>query len=115
MMSAMDKLQKLYSPVPSSIPLLVEARSMGVEVLNELDTIKSALMMTAGSQAPKPEEATRQRGGGDLFQLAASGVQALSTVASVGEMLANGARQALTNSLGRLGEDLRKQSKKLQK
>lgn len=47
-MSAVDKLHKLYSI--NSGPV-VWARSIGVEVLNELDTLKAAMMMTAGVQA----------------------------------------------------------------
>lgn len=46
MLSAVDKLHKLYSATAEPI---VWARSVGLEVLNELDTIKTALMMSAGS------------------------------------------------------------------
>ncbi|KAF5388673.1 hypothetical protein D9757_004742 [Collybiopsis confluens] len=45
-MSACDKLHKLYRV--SSGPI-VQLRSVGLEILNELDSIKAALMMTAGS------------------------------------------------------------------
>lgn len=47
MMSATDKLHKLYS---TDIQPIVWARSVGVEVLNELDSVKAAIMMTAGAQ-----------------------------------------------------------------
>ncbi|KAH9938159.1 uncharacterized protein B0H18DRAFT_949595 [Fomitopsis serialis] len=46
MLSAVDKLHKLYS---STAEPVVWARSVGLEVLNELDTIKIAFMMSAGS------------------------------------------------------------------
>lgn len=46
MLSAVDKLHKLYSTTAEPV---VWARSVGLEVLNELDTIKAALMMSAGS------------------------------------------------------------------
>ncbi|EPT03785.1 hypothetical protein FOMPIDRAFT_1142104 [Fomitopsis schrenkii] len=46
MLSAVDKLHKLYSVTAEPV---VWARSVGLEVLNELDTIKAALMMSAGS------------------------------------------------------------------
>ncbi|KAH9844300.1 ubiquinone biosynthesis hydrox [Rhodofomes roseus] len=46
MLSAVDKLHKLYSATAEPV---VWARSVGLEVLNELDTIKAALMMSAGS------------------------------------------------------------------
>jgi len=44
-MSAVDKLHKLYS---STLEPVVWARSVGLEVLNELDSVKAALMMDAG-------------------------------------------------------------------
>ncbi|TCD65843.1 putative ubiquinone biosynthesis monooxygenase [Steccherinum ochraceum] len=47
MLSAVDKLHKLYSTTAEPV---VWARSVGLEVLNELDTIKTALMVSAGSQ-----------------------------------------------------------------
>ncbi|KAF8967656.1 COQ6 monooxygenase [Flammula alnicola] len=48
LMSACDKLHKLYSI--DSQPV-VWARSVGVEVLNELDSVKAGVMMAAGAQA----------------------------------------------------------------
>ncbi|KAN0119104.1 protein of unknown function (DUF382) domain containing protein [Russula decolorans] len=44
MMSAMDKLHKLYA---STVPPVVWARSTGVEVLNELDTLKAGIIGAA--------------------------------------------------------------------
>ncbi|KAF8840842.1 hypothetical protein BDN67DRAFT_599459 [Paxillus ammoniavirescens] len=44
-MSAVDKLHKLYS---STLEPVVWARSVGLEVLNELDSVKAALVMDAG-------------------------------------------------------------------
>ncbi|GBE86276.1 ubiquinone biosynthesis hydrox [Sparassis latifolia] len=49
MLAAMDKLHKLYAQTAAPI---VWARSVGVEVLNELDTIKAAMMVSAGSAGP---------------------------------------------------------------
>ena len=46
MMSAIDKLHKLYS---NDIEPIVWARSVGIEVLNELDSVKAALMTIAGT------------------------------------------------------------------
>lgn len=45
-MSAVDKLHKLYS---STWEPVVWARSVGLEVINELDSVKAALMMDAGA------------------------------------------------------------------
>jgi ubiquinone biosynthesis monooxygenase Coq6 len=47
MLAVTDKLHKLYSMTAEPA---VWARSVGLEVLNELDTIKAALMMSAGSE-----------------------------------------------------------------
>jgi len=44
-LTAVDKLHKLYS---TTLPPVVWARSVGLEVINELDAIKAALMVTAG-------------------------------------------------------------------
>ncbi|KIP02996.1 hypothetical protein PHLGIDRAFT_111423 [Phlebiopsis gigantea 11061_1 CR5-6] len=68
MLSACDKLHKLYSTTASPI---VWARSVGLEVLNELDTIKAALMMSAGSERAKPP-------GQVGWELAAKGVEAFA-------------------------------------
>ncbi|OAX43204.1 COQ6 monooxygenase [Rhizopogon vinicolor AM-OR11-026] len=45
-MSAVDKLHKVYS---STAQPVVWARSVGVEVINELDSVKAALMINAGA------------------------------------------------------------------
>ncbi|KAI0083468.1 hypothetical protein BDY19DRAFT_900279 [Irpex rosettiformis] len=66
MLSACDKLHKLYA---STAEPVVWARSVGVEVLNELDALKGALMMSAGT--------TKTRGppGQVGWELAARGVE----------------------------------------
>src|SRR5713226_9063014 len=48
MMSAVDKLHKLYA---STEPPVVWVRSTGVEVLNELDTLKVGIIRAAGGQS----------------------------------------------------------------
>jgi ubiquinone biosynthesis monooxygenase Coq6 len=47
MMSAIDKLHKLYS---NDMEPIIWARSVGIEVLNELDSVKAAIMTIAGAQ-----------------------------------------------------------------
>ena len=47
-MSAVDKLHKLYG---TDNETAVWARSIGLEILNELDSIKAALMMFAGARS----------------------------------------------------------------
>ncbi|CCM01594.1 uncharacterized protein FIBRA_03654 [Fibroporia radiculosa] len=78
-MSAVDKLHKLYS---STAEPIVWARSVGVEVLNELDTIKAAIMMTAGSTRNH-----RQDSQGASRSVAVSGVENLAKgVSALGTM-----------------------------
>lgn len=47
-MATVDKLHKIYSTEAEPI---VWARSVGVEVLNELDALKAAIMMSAGARS----------------------------------------------------------------
>jgi ubiquinone biosynthesis monooxygenase Coq6 len=47
-MATVDKLNKLYS---LEIPPVVWARSVGVEVLNELPSLKAAMMGSAGGSS----------------------------------------------------------------
>ncbi|KAJ6621397.1 ubiquinone biosynthesis hydrox [Mycena sp. CBHHK59/15] len=70
-MSVMDKLHKLYS---TSLEPVVWARSVGLEVLNEFDSVKAALMMTAGGD-------TNSRSDVSTWNLAAKGVESLSATA----------------------------------
>ena len=51
LMSSVDKLHKIYS---SDNEAVVWARSVGVEVLNELDSIKAGMMMFVGADTSKP-------------------------------------------------------------
>ncbi|KAJ6591658.1 hypothetical protein DFH09DRAFT_1137615 [Mycena vulgaris] len=61
-MSVMDKLHKLYS---TSFEPVVWARSVGLEVINEFDSVKGALMM----------EASGKNGEASVWDLAARGVE----------------------------------------
>jgi len=49
-MAAVDKLHKIYT---TDFEPVVWARSTGLEVINELDSLKTAIMMTAGAGAQK--------------------------------------------------------------
>ncbi|KAF9453531.1 ubiquinone biosynthesis hydrox [Macrolepiota fuliginosa MF-IS2] len=49
-MAAIDKLHKLYT---TDFEPVVWARSTGLEVVNELDSLKAAIMMTAGADGGK--------------------------------------------------------------
>lgn len=83
LLSAVDKLHKLYSTTAEPI---VWARSVGVEVLNELDTVKAAMMMTAGSHRIRKTGRENQQVG---LEFAAKGVEAfasgINTARTIGE------------------------------
>jgi ubiquinone biosynthesis monooxygenase Coq6 len=70
-MSATDKLHKLYA---TDIQPIVWARSVGVEVLNELDSVKAAIMMTAGAQE-KQKTAAGWNFAGDVVETVATTVK----------------------------------------
>jgi ubiquinone biosynthesis monooxygenase Coq6 len=70
-MAVVDKLHKLYS---STFEPLVCARSVGLEVINELDSVKAAIIMAAGGSA----QAQRQHAGSAGWSLAAQGMEALA-------------------------------------
>ncbi|KAF5336069.1 hypothetical protein D9611_006401 [Ephemerocybe angulata] len=76
LMAAVDKLHKLYT---TELEPVVWARSVGLEVLNELDSVKAAIMMQAGANA--------QQHGSPGWNAAASVIQnasaAVETVSAV--------------------------------
>ncbi|KAK1221077.1 putative ubiquinone biosynthesis monooxygenase [Marasmius sp. AFHP31] len=99
-MAACDKLHKLYS---TTLPPVVWARSMGLEVVNELDSIKAALMMTAGStSATGPSNAALNVNGGlgqTVFSMAATGFQAFATANKTVQAVQTGLTSAATRAL----------------
>jgi ubiquinone biosynthesis monooxygenase Coq6 len=88
MMSATDKLHKLYA---TDVLPIVWARSVGVEVLNELDSVKAGIMMTAGAQ---PAQAKRKPSAasagwnfaGDMVETLATSIK---TIGFMKEMVRN--------------------------
>lgn len=88
-MSSMDKLQKLYSTELSPI---VWARSVGLEVVNELDSLKAALMISAGAQ-PKEERTTNG------WDAAASIVRTASNAVEVTKSVVPGVAGAVLNGV----------------
>lgn len=70
-MSATDHLHKLYASTSAPV---VWARSVGLEVLNELDYLKGAVMMSAGAQSSSVHGA----GSGRAWNVAADGVEVLA-------------------------------------
>ena len=75
LMSVVDKLHKLYS---STLEPVVWARSVGLEVLNELDSVKTAIMMDAGAYSSHTKLTRRAMG----WDVAAKGVEGLVSGAS---------------------------------
>jgi len=86
-LSVTDKLHKLYS---LTSPPAVWARSVGLEVLNELDLIKSALMGVAGSKTKQDIAEPLQRYRAVGWHAAATVVESLSGGIQTGKVVAGG-------------------------
>jgi ubiquinone biosynthesis monooxygenase Coq6 len=81
-MSAVDKLHKVYS---STAQPVVWARSVGVEVINELDSVKAALMINAGAGS-RLQDASG-------WNLLAKGAENLTGFASTSKMIGAGIQE----------------------
>jgi ubiquinone biosynthesis monooxygenase Coq6 len=82
-MSAVDKLHKLYS---STLEPVVWARSVGLEVLNEIDFLKAAIMMDAGARSPQKNT----QGDAIGWTLVAKGIETLASSASAANIIGQG-------------------------
>ncbi|KAH9849907.1 ubiquinone biosynthesis hydrox [Lenzites betulinus] len=91
-MAACDKLHKLYAATSEPV---VWARSVGVEVLNELDSVKAAMMLSAGSRS-------RLSGSQVGANLAASGLESLARSVSGIRTLTEGAANLAGSGVQRL-------------
>ncbi|KAJ7180586.1 hypothetical protein C8R46DRAFT_886560 [Mycena filopes] len=74
-MSVMDKLHKLYS---TSFEPVVWARSVGLEIVNEFDSVKAALMMEASGKG---------LGEGSVWDLAAKGSQGFAAAVNAAQII----------------------------
>jgi ubiquinone biosynthesis monooxygenase Coq6 len=83
MMAAIDKLHKIYS---STSEPLVWVRSVGVEVLNEIDSFKAALMYAAGANPGNPATGARGRG----WAQAAVGIESLARSVNTAKLVGDG-------------------------
>ena len=97
-MAACDKLHKLYS---STAEPIVWARSVGLEVLNELDSVKAALMLNAGSRA-SPRRLSRSQVGAtfaaDGLESVARSMSGVRTLTEgVANMVGAGVQRVLRN------------------
>jgi len=91
LMAAIDKLHKIYS---TDLQPIVWARSVGLEVLNELDSLKAAIMLTAGSRADNA-----QRTSATAWNIASKGVETLVAAADASKVLAGGLQNLLSTKL----------------
>ena len=81
---------------------MVWARSVGLEVINELDTIKSALMITAGGGGG----GSRRGGSAWGWDFAAKGLENLDTVASAAKVAGSGLANVVGAGLQQVGNTL---------
>ncbi len=87
LLSVTDKLHKLYSV---TWPPAVWARSVGLEVVNELDSIKSILMANAGTQTTR--KAT-------IWETLATGAEGVATTVQTARMIGNMAAGATVEAV----------------
>ncbi|KAJ7066691.1 ubiquinone biosynthesis hydrox [Mycena amicta] len=83
-MSVMDKLHKLYS---TSFAPVVWARSVGLEVVNELDSVKTAIMMEGSGKTHSEMNV--------VWEAAARGVETFASAASATRTIADAVPGAL--------------------
>ena len=95
-LTAVDKLHKLYS---TTLPPVVWARSVGLEVINELDTIKAALMITAGG-------GSHAGGSARGWEFAAKSLEDFSSAADAANVVGSGLVNAVGIGLQQLGSTL---------
>ena len=91
MLSTVDKLHKVYSTDAEPV---VWARTVGVEVLNELDSLKAAMMTVAGAQSSVGD--IKASAGWDV---AAKGLETLITGSRLAHSMSGGLNDALVGAL----------------
>lgn len=91
MLSTVDKLHKIYS---TDVEPVVWARTVGVEVLNELDSLKAAMMTVAGAQSTVG--GTQASTGWDV---AAKGLETLVAGSRLAQSMGGGLNDALVGAL----------------
>jgi ubiquinone biosynthesis monooxygenase Coq6 len=96
MMAIVDKLHKLYSTTAEPV---VWARSAGLEVVNELDWIKAAVMGVAGARKFNPPSSFSS--GGQAWNLAGISTEILAHGARAAEMVGGVAAGILKQGLER--------------
>ncbi|KAL0953694.1 hypothetical protein HGRIS_004888 [Hohenbuehelia grisea] len=106
LMSAVDKLHKLYSTTAAPV---VWARGVGLEVLNELDSIKAAFMMAAGAQVRNPPSepgSAQTREHANAWATAAASVEGAMNGIGIAKAVGGGLAGVLGDRLQDLGRSL---------
>ena len=80
---------------------MVWARSVGLEVINELDTIKAALMITAGGGG-----GSLRVGGGWGWDAAARGLENFTNASDAAKVIGSGLVNVVGTGLQQLGNAL---------
>ena len=96
-MSFIDKLHKLYA-VEHSAPI-VWARSTGVEILNELPSIKGAMMGTAGAKTEAGAGGDGRLGSAGVWKGVASAVEFADGARGIASALAGTVRNRLASAI----------------
>ena len=104
-MSVVDKLHKLYS---TRLEPVVWARSVGLEIVNELHALKAAIMMSAGAA----DDEVRARSGSAGWDLVANGVEAFTRGAGITTAVGSGLRTAAAGALQQLANAVLQERKR---
>ncbi|KAF7430776.1 putative ubiquinone biosynthesis monooxygenase [Pleurotus ostreatus] len=108
-MSAVDKLHKLYS---TEFEPVVWARSVGLEVLNELDVVKSAIMATAGAHSSKTTNSADAAAGiNNGWSVVAKGFESYASTVKAARMASQGAVGLIGGGLEGIGRIITNLSK----
>lgn len=108
-MSAVDKLHKLYS---TEFEPVVWARSVGLEVLNELDVVKSAIMATAGAHSSKTTNSADAAAGiNNGWSVVAKGFESYASTVKAARMASQGAVGLIGGGLQGIGRIITNSSK----
>jgi ubiquinone biosynthesis monooxygenase Coq6 len=98
LMSAVDKLHRLYGTSVGNSAPVVWARSVGLEVVNELDTVKKAFMMSAGAKSR-----VQTSSGSPVWSAVAGGIQAANDLATGAKMVGGVLRSMVGAGLQEVG------------
>jgi ubiquinone biosynthesis monooxygenase Coq6 len=96
-MAAVDKLHRLYGTETAPV---VWARSVGLEVVNELDSLKTALMLSAGARS----RSRMQRAGSPVWGAVAGGIQNVSELSTTAKMVGGVVQGLVGAGLQNLGQ-----------